>query len=362
MATVPRPMNPFVQGDPNLARLLMSPQIGTPQPMQPAPQGGLMEAMMTAARAAPTLQPSDLPTPEAAPAMPAGPSQGIGAGIKDFLGSDAALAFAAGALGGGSTSQALGRGMSYALSARQPKATSGDLALYAQAKKEGYAGTLIEFLKEKDARQAGMNLGLTPVYYRDAEGNIRAGQMSQSGQFKPIEIPGGGEVLDPYAVNYQKAAGGAAGKGMGEAEATLASMQAKLPGLEFVVQKLDKLAKQATYTVGGRIIDEAMRQSGMEPREAAIARAEYIAMVDNQILPLLRDTFGAQFTEREGATLRATLGDPNRSPKEKQALLRAFIEQKRRDIEALVRQTGKEPGASATGGGNSSSPDPLGIR
>jgi hypothetical protein len=36
----------------------------------------------------------------------------------------------------------------------------------------------------------------------------------------------------------------------------------------------------------------------------------------------------------------ATLGDPDKSPQEKQAVLKAFIEQKRRDIEALARQSG----------------------
>src|SRR5690606_6063350 len=75
---------------------------------------------------------------------------------------------------------------------------------------------------------------------------------------------------------------------------------------------------------------------GWEPREEALAKAEYIATIDNQILPLLRDTFGAQFTLEEGNRLRATLGDENLSPAEKKATLRAFIAQKERDIQALA--------------------------
>ena len=56
-------------------------------------------------------------------------------------------------------------------------------------------------------------------------------------------------------------------------------------------------------------------------------------------MPLLRDTFGAQFTEREGESLKATLGSPNVSPKEKDAVLRSFIKQKKRNIQDLRRQT-----------------------
>jgi dephospho-CoA kinase len=96
--------------------------------------------------------------------------------------------------------------------------------------------------------------------------------------------------------------------------------------------------------------DSVAKQTGQLPREAAVARARYIAVVDNQVLPLLRDTFGAAFTQKEGETLRNTLGDPNKSPAEKKAVLRSFIEQKRRDLEALAMQSG-QTGITATQGG-----------
>jgi hypothetical protein len=147
-----------------------------------------------------------------------------------------------------------------------------------------------------------------------------------------------------------EAAQRAGGKATGEAGAALASMQSKMPGLEKVVQDLDALSEKATYTSAGRGVDYLRRQTGADPRESAVARQRYIAMVNNQILPLLRDTFGAAFTEREGNTLKATLGDPNASPPEKQAVLKAFIEQKRRDIEALQMQTGG--GMTGSGGGD----------
>ena len=87
--------------------------------------------------------------------------------------------------------------------------------------------------------------------------------------------------------------------------------------------------------------DGANNRGEVDPREAAVAREQYIATVNNQILPMLRDTFGAQFTVQEGESLKATLGAPNKSPQEKQAVLKAFIEQKKRDVEALGIQSGQ---------------------
>ena len=128
--------------------------------------------------------------------------------------------------------------------------------------------------------------------------------------------------------------------------ALLDSQSSKMAGLEAVVSELNQLADKATYTGAGQAYDSVRAQLGMEPREAAIARAEYIAKVDNQVLPMLRDTFGAAFTVKEGESLRATLGDPNKTPAEKKAVLSAFIEQKKRDIAALQTRTGKAPEAA----------------
>lgn len=211
--------------------------------------------------------------------------------------------------------------------------------------------------------QPGNDLFGTPVYIQKPDGSTGVAQLGKDGKYHEVDTPEGINVLTPTtSVDYGTGTkilnrgGGtvadvpkdlsgaerdkAAGKEQGAAIASYNSIASKMPGLEQTVAKLDELSEQATYTVAGQVIDEGMRQAGMEPREAAIARAQYIAIVDNQILPLLRDTFGAQFTEREGQSLKATLGDPNKSPKEKQAVLKAFIEQKRRDVEALAAQAG----------------------
>jgi hypothetical protein len=149
----------------------------------------------------------------------------------------------------------------------------------------------------------------------------------------------------------------AAAKAEGEDHAAMESLGSKMAGLETVVGQLDELADKATYTYAGQAYDAIGKQMGLEPREAALARAEYIAMVDNQVLPLLRETFGAAFTQKEGETLRATLGNANASPSEKKAILRAFIEQKRRDMEALIKRTGGDKQGQQPVNGD----DPLGL-
>lgn len=150
-------------------------------------------------------------------------------------------------------------------------------------------------------------------------------------------------------IKRREARGGVVGKGEGENEVLLAEMERSLPGLREVAGQLGELADQATYTYGGRLIDEIVRQSGFGESERSIARAKYIAVVDNQVLPLLRQTFGAAFTAAEGDRLRATLGDPDASPGAKKAKLEAFIEQKERDVRALREQQAapQQPAAPA---------------
>jgi hypothetical protein len=151
---------------------------------------------------------------------------------------------------------------------------------------------------------------------------------------------------DNFTPAFDAAQGTAEGKTAAETQAAFDSLNSKLPGIKLVVDELGTLAEQATYTQTGQLWDTIARETGAMPSEAAVARTKYIAMVDNQVLPLLRDTFGAAFTVKEGETLRATLGDPNKSPAEKKAVLEAFIEQKTRDLEALQKRLPSQPGPS----------------
>lgn len=133
------------------------------------------------------------------------------------------------------------------------------------------------------------------------------------------------------------------GTAQGEAENLLADMEANLPNLENVVKDLSALGKTATYGLLGRAEDAIQRQLGMDVGQDAIDRKAYVSKVNNEILPLLKQTFGAAFTVAEGDSLRETLGDVNASPEEKDAVLRQFIDNKRASIETQMRRTGVAP-------------------
>jgi hypothetical protein len=116
------------------------------------------------------------------------------------------------------------------------------------------------------------------------------------------------------------------------------NMVSKMPELEETVGRLTELAPVATFTKFGRIYDIAKKELSGKSTKGGVAREEYDSTISNQVLPLMRDTFGAQFTEREGQTLRATLGDVNKTPEEKVAALKSFINQKKKSIESKYRK------------------------
>lgn len=134
-----------------------------------------------------------------------------------------------------------------------------------------------------------------------------------------------------------------AAKERGEALTDLGRAEAAMPGILESVNELKELAQIATSTIGGKIWDQAVKQTGFGATEGATARAKFIAIVNNQVLPLLKPTFGAAFTVQEGESLKATMGDPDASPAEKIAQLEAFINQKYRNIQSKKLQVGDEP-------------------
>jgi hypothetical protein len=177
------------------------------------------------------------------------------------------------------------------------------------------------------------NIGPSIVAYNPANPSNPT-TVAQTG-LKPGEEP---SVRGEQAA--ASAEGAVLGKEQGTAGASLKAAEAALPRLEEAVKKLSDLGKSATYTQAGQAKDYISRQAGLEPSEGAVSRAKYIAHVKNNVLPLLRTTFGAAFTVAEGDSLLATLGDPDMSPGEKDAVLDAFISDKKAEIGTLQRQTG----------------------
>lgn len=141
----------------------------------------------------------------------------------------------------------------------------------------------------------------------------------------------------------RKAAGSASGKMQGENIDAMSELDARLPALYEITDKLGALGQTATYTGAGKARDWLKREVGLDPGAGAVARAEYISTVDNEVLPLLRSTFGAAFTAAEGDRLRATLGNEDLSPPEKDAALRSFIDSKEREVRQLGMRYNREP-------------------
>lgn len=109
-------------------------------------------------------------------------------------------------------------------------------------------------------------------------------------------------------------------------------MESTLPELKNTVNELKKLAPLATSTLAGRGFDTLSKELGFGSTKGANARARFISIIDNQVLPLLKPTFGGSFTVEEGKALKASLADPDASPEQKIEQLNAFLEQKERDI------------------------------
>ncbi len=119
---------------------------------------------------------------------------------------------------------------------------------------------------------------------------------------------------------------------LGTAELELAEMEAALPTLRESINEMKSLAPHATYTMGGRFFDALVRETGFGATQGSTARAKYISILRNQVLPLLKPTFGSAFTVQEGEKLEATFGDPNLTPEQKIAALEAKLSQFERDI------------------------------
>ena len=124
----------------------------------------------------------------------------------------------------------------------------------------------------------------------------------------------------------------------GEVLTDLGRMEASLPGVKEVVSELLELSDIATSTLGGKAFDFVVKQSGFGSTKGATAKAKMSAIVDNQVLPLLKETFGAAFTATEGEALKASLVDPDSSPAQRKAQLEAFLAQKERNVRTKQAQ------------------------
>ena len=124
------------------------------------------------------------------------------------------------------------------------------------------------------------------------------------------------------------------------------NLVSNLPALEQMVDELGAVADKGTHTYAGRLYDAVLREGFDKTSQGDVASSVYETKVNQNLLPLLRQTFGSAFTEKDREQLQKTLGDPFAHPDIKKATLKEFITNKRREIESKKRKLD-----SYTGGG-----------
>jgi len=149
---------------------------------------------------------------------------------------------------------------------------------------------------------------------------------------------GQGQIQIQPQIDFEKGQA----KDISTATSELADLEANLPELTQTLERLIELSPTATFTKAGQVKGFLAKEFGRETPQGIIDRTEFQSTIDNQILPLLRQTFGAAFTAEEGNSLRATLGDVNKTPEEKTASIRAFMAQATRNIQSKKRRIGQE--------------------
>ncbi len=198
-------------------------------------------------------------------------------------------------------------------------AKAGDSAAERAARDEALGNQIVELERRKEAAKAeAKEVG-------SAKGKLRGA---------PLVAKAEAQIAAAVKIATTEAAA------RGEALTDLRKAEAGLPGLEEVVGKLRELSSIATFTITGKAFNLISKELGFGSTKGGTARAAYQATIDNQVLPLLKQTFGAAMTEGEGKRLAATLGDVDATPEAKQAQLDAFLDSQRRQIDNLNREIG----------------------
>lgn len=232
--------------------------------------------------------------------------------------------------------------------------------------------TTIDEILTRTSGRKGKFIGTPVRVERDGKTFLTGIQQKPDGSFGRVDVPIEGELVSTLGETAQEqattkitTAGGverakirakiklepelrrvvkkaeAEAKARGETFTDLLRAEAALPGLLDTVSQLKELAPIATSTFGGRVFDAAVKETGFGSTKGANARAKFIALINNQVLPLLKPTFGAAFTEGEGEALKATMGDPDATPEQKILQLESFIDQKVKGIQGLQRELGE---------------------
>lgn len=158
------------------------------------------------------------------------------------------------------------------------------------------------------------------------EGGTQSAKLAYAGPIAGSEA--NARNVSDISAAAPKAAQEEVGKAQGEALTSLADIQANLPQLSAITNKLLTLGQTATYTKAGQAYNAGVRQFGLSVPQAGVDRAAYESTVNNFLLPTLKQTFGARITNFDLENIKTTLANANLSPAEKDAQLKSFIAQK----------------------------------
>ena len=145
-------------------------------------------------------------------------------------------------------------------------------------------------------------------------------------------------------------------KNRAEVQQKANALESGLPAFEEMAKQLNEVGKDATYTMPGQAWDWTVRNLGLGATKGAEARERYRQIVNNELLPKLRETFGGQLSDAERESLLSTLGNVDLSAKEREQAVKSFIESKKRQLDGYKRQLG-----ISTKQETKSNDDPLGI-
>ena len=132
----------------------------------------------------------------------------------------------------------------------------------------------------------------------------------------------------------------------GEALTELDRMNAALPELRASVEQLKNLAPLATHTLVGKGFNALVQELGFGATTGKTARDRFISIMRNQILPMLKPTFGGIVSDSERKALMETMADPDSPPETKIATLNDFLNRK----EQQAINKGKEVDSFDIGG------------
>lgn len=209
-----------------------------------------------------------------------------------------------------------------------------------------------QFATAEERAFKGLTAGL-PQSDIDRARRIRLGLEARAGSSKEERLARDPELAQQVADSQSLIKGAVEeekviAKARGENFNELRAAEAALPGIRQVVDQLKVLADDATFTLSGKAFNEVSKQFGFAA-SGDTARSSMIAIVDNQVLPLLRPIFGAAFTKAEGDSLKRALVDPDSTPESRKAQLDAFFTQMIRNIETKQRiEGGQQDGVQET--------------